>query len=62
MKVILASDHGGIHLSKEIASLLEEQNIEYEDIAVIAPIQSTTPIMAFRLQSVSQTESLIVVF
>ncbi|GAE92515.1 ribose 5-phosphate isomerase B [Gracilibacillus boraciitolerans JCM 21714] len=32
MKVILASDHGGIHLSKEIASLLEEQNIEYEDI------------------------------
>ncbi|GAB2541935.1 ribose 5-phosphate isomerase B [Gracilibacillus alcaliphilus] len=32
MKVILASDHGGIHLSKEIAELLEELNIEYEDI------------------------------
>lgn len=32
MKVILASDHGGINLSKEIASLLEELNIEYEDI------------------------------
>ncbi|MDX8047724.1 ribose 5-phosphate isomerase B [Gracilibacillus sp. S3-1-1] len=32
MKVILASDHGGIHLSKEIASLLEELNVEYEDI------------------------------
>ncbi|UOQ87083.1 ribose 5-phosphate isomerase B [Gracilibacillus salinarum] len=32
MKVILASDHGGINLSKEIVSLLEELNIEYEDI------------------------------
>ncbi|MGN8646410.1 ribose 5-phosphate isomerase B [Gracilibacillus sp. HCP3S3_G5_1] len=32
MKVILASDHGGINLSKEIASLLEELNIEYENI------------------------------
>ncbi|WP_186576617.1 ribose 5-phosphate isomerase B [Aquibacillus kalidii] len=32
MKVILASDHGGINLSKEIASLLEEMNIEFEDI------------------------------
>ncbi|WP_163580473.1 ribose 5-phosphate isomerase B [Gracilibacillus saliphilus] len=32
MKVILASDHGGIHLSKEIASLLKELNMEYEDI------------------------------
>ncbi|MFC4402858.1 ribose 5-phosphate isomerase B [Gracilibacillus xinjiangensis] len=32
MKVILASDHGGINLSKEIASLLEELNIEFEDI------------------------------
>ena len=32
MKVILASDHGGINLAKEIASLLEELNIEYEDI------------------------------
>ncbi|SHM62426.1 ribose 5-phosphate isomerase B [Gracilibacillus kekensis] len=31
MKVILASDHGGINLSKEIISLLEELNIEYED-------------------------------
>ncbi|RCW77443.1 ribose 5-phosphate isomerase B [Saliterribacillus persicus] len=31
MKVILASDHGGIHLSKEIASLMEEMGIEYED-------------------------------
>lgn len=32
MKVILASDHGGINLSKEIASLLEEMKIEFEDI------------------------------
>ncbi|WP_163539115.1 ribose 5-phosphate isomerase B [Gracilibacillus sp. YIM 98692] len=32
MKVILASDHGGINLAKEIISLLEELNIEYEDI------------------------------
>ncbi|KAB8127181.1 ribose 5-phosphate isomerase B [Gracilibacillus oryzae] len=31
MKVILASDHGGINLSKEIASLLEELHIEFED-------------------------------
>lgn len=33
MKVILASDHGGISLRKEIASLLEEMRIEYEDIS-----------------------------
>lgn len=33
MKVILASDHGGIHLRKEIASLLEELNVEFEDIS-----------------------------
>lgn len=33
MKVILASDHGGIHLRKEIASLLEEMGAEYEDIS-----------------------------
>ncbi|WP_226036297.1 ribose 5-phosphate isomerase B [Aquibacillus saliphilus] len=32
MKVILASDHGGINISKEIASLLTEMNIEFEDI------------------------------
>jgi ribose 5-phosphate isomerase B len=33
MKVILASDHGGINIRKEIASLLEELNIPYEDIS-----------------------------
>ncbi|WP_053218087.1 ribose 5-phosphate isomerase B [Virgibacillus senegalensis] len=32
MKVILASDHGGVSLRKEIGSLLEEMQIEYEDI------------------------------
>ncbi|WP_243387090.1 ribose 5-phosphate isomerase B [Bacillus kexueae] len=32
MKVILASDHGGINIRKEIGNLLEEMNIEYEDI------------------------------
>lgn len=32
MKVILASDHGGVNLRKEIASLLEELNVAYEDI------------------------------
>ncbi|UOQ50245.1 ribose 5-phosphate isomerase B [Gracilibacillus caseinilyticus] len=37
MKVILASDHGGINLSKEIISLLEELNIEYEDIGCNCP-------------------------
>lgn len=31
MKVALASDHGGINIRKEIASLLEELNIEYVD-------------------------------
>lgn len=31
MKVALASDHGGIHIRKEIANLLEELNIEYVD-------------------------------
>jgi ribose 5-phosphate isomerase B len=31
MKVALASDHGGINIRKEIANLLEELNIEYQD-------------------------------
>ncbi|WP_409272495.1 ribose 5-phosphate isomerase B [Neobacillus sp. SCS-31] len=31
MKVALASDHGGINIRKEIATLLNEMNIEYED-------------------------------
>lgn len=31
MKVALASDHGGIHIRKEIKSLLEEMGIEHED-------------------------------
>jgi ribose 5-phosphate isomerase B len=32
MKIILASDHGGVNLRKEVASLLEELGIQYEDI------------------------------
>ncbi|MBM7551773.1 ribose 5-phosphate isomerase B [Thalassobacillus pellis] len=32
MKIILASDHGGTNLRKEIASLLDELEIQYEDI------------------------------
>ncbi|MCP1490406.1 ribose 5-phosphate isomerase B [Peribacillus frigoritolerans] len=32
MKVVIASDHGGINIRKEIISLLEEMNIEYEDL------------------------------
>lgn len=31
MKVALASDHGGINIRKEIANLLNEMGIEYED-------------------------------
>jgi ribose 5-phosphate isomerase B len=31
MKVALASDHGGVNIRKEIASLLEELKIEYVD-------------------------------
>ncbi|RDU37485.1 ribose 5-phosphate isomerase B [Neobacillus piezotolerans] len=31
MKVALASDHGGINIRKEIAGLLDEMGIEYED-------------------------------
>ncbi|WP_059171841.1 ribose 5-phosphate isomerase B [Bacillus sp. FJAT-27445] len=31
MKVALASDHGGIQIRKEIAALLDEMKIEYED-------------------------------
>ncbi|MDZ5711241.1 ribose 5-phosphate isomerase B [Jeotgalibacillus haloalkalitolerans] len=31
MKVALASDHGGTNLRKEIADLLKEMNIEFED-------------------------------
>ncbi|TFB19246.1 ribose 5-phosphate isomerase B [Filobacillus milosensis] len=32
MKVILSSDHGGVNLRKEVGSLLEEMNIDYEDM------------------------------
>ncbi|MYL35669.1 ribose 5-phosphate isomerase B [Pontibacillus yanchengensis] len=32
MKVILASDHGGVNIRKEVAEVLEEMNISYEDI------------------------------
>lgn len=32
MKLVLASDHGGINLRKEIAKLLEELGHEYEDM------------------------------
>ncbi|GGD00627.1 ribose 5-phosphate isomerase B [Pontibacillus salipaludis] len=32
MKVIVASDHGGVNIRKEVTSLLEEMNIEFEDI------------------------------
>jgi ribose 5-phosphate isomerase B len=32
MKVAIASDHGGINIRKEIISLLEELNIEYDDM------------------------------
>jgi ribose 5-phosphate isomerase B len=32
MKVAVASDHGGVNIRKEIISLLEELNIEYEDM------------------------------
>lgn len=32
MKVILASDHGGLNIRKEVASLLDEMNIEHLDI------------------------------
>ncbi|KYC99523.1 ribose 5-phosphate isomerase B [Heyndrickxia sporothermodurans] len=31
MKVALASDHGGVHIRKEIRNLLEEMGIEYQD-------------------------------
>ncbi|WP_216700714.1 ribose 5-phosphate isomerase B [Priestia filamentosa] len=32
MKIVIASDHGGINIRKEIVSLLEEMKVEYEDI------------------------------
>ncbi|MFB3166721.1 ribose 5-phosphate isomerase B [Neobacillus sp. 179-C4.2 HS] len=32
MKVAIASDHGGIEISKEIINLLEEMGVEYEDL------------------------------
>ncbi|MFC0525230.1 ribose 5-phosphate isomerase B [Pontibacillus salicampi] len=32
MKVILASDHGGVNVRQEIGNLLKEMNIQYEDI------------------------------
>jgi ribose 5-phosphate isomerase B len=32
MKVIIASDHGGINIRKEIINLLEEMSIIYEDL------------------------------
>lgn len=32
MKVIVASDHGGINIRKEVVSLLEEMGIQYTDL------------------------------
>ncbi|WP_101842379.1 ribose 5-phosphate isomerase B [Halobacillus sp. Marseille-P3879] len=32
MKVIIASDHGGVNLRREVAEVLEEAGIEYEDL------------------------------
>lgn len=32
MKVVIASDHGGMTIRKEIVSLLEEMGIEYKDL------------------------------
>ncbi len=32
MKVVIASDHGGMNIRKELVSLLEELNIEYIDL------------------------------
>ncbi|MFB9758195.1 ribose 5-phosphate isomerase B [Ectobacillus funiculus] len=32
MKVVIASDHGGMNIRKEIISLMEEMNIEYIDL------------------------------
>ncbi len=32
MKVVVASDHGGMNILKELVSLLEELNIEYIDL------------------------------
>ncbi len=32
MRVILASDHGGVNLRQEVAGLLTELNVEFEDI------------------------------
>lgn len=32
MKVAIGSDHGGMNIRKEIISLMEEMNIEYEDL------------------------------
>lgn len=32
MKVIIASDHGGVNIREEIKKLLDEMNIDYEDI------------------------------
>ena len=32
MKVIIASDHGGINIRKEIMSLMDELEIQYEDL------------------------------
>ncbi|RPF54099.1 ribose 5-phosphate isomerase B [Aquisalibacillus elongatus] len=32
MKVVLTSDHGGVNIRKEIASLLDDMQIEYEDM------------------------------
>ncbi|MCL6571526.1 MAG: ribose 5-phosphate isomerase B [Bacillus sp. (in: Bacteria)] len=47
MKVALASDHGGINLRKEIASLLEELGIEYEDFGCECETSVDYPDYAF---------------
>jgi ribose 5-phosphate isomerase RpiB len=48
MKVVIASDHGGMNIRKEIISLIEEMNIDYLDLGVNVTPLLTIQIMRFR--------------
>ncbi|WP_050182871.1 ribose 5-phosphate isomerase B [Domibacillus robiginosus] len=43
MKIVIASDHGGIGIRKEIATLLDEMKVEYNDLGCDCSISVDYP-------------------
>ena len=57
MKIAIASDHGGIHIRREIINLLEEMGIEYRDFGCPDETSVDYPDYAFEVaESVARGE------